>query len=129
MYNCTDADCLTTVEAQDGTRYKCVEADTWEVNNSRYYFSGGYWYDAYAENKKPLAGCALGEIRYNGECISCEKLTGASNATTSLPDASNLYQCYLPKDNEYMDDKGIFTYTANCAITCTDETQEYCTSA
>ena len=127
---CTDADCLTTVEAQDGTRYKCVEADTWKVNNSRYYFSGGAWHDANDENwEPPQEVCALGEIRYNGDCISCEKLTGASNATTTSPFASNLYECYLPKDNEYMDDKGIFTYTANCVITCTDETQEYCTSA
>ena len=127
---CTDADCSTTEEAQDGTRYKCVEADTWQVNNSRYYFSGGAWHDANDENwEPPQEVCALGEIRYNGNCISCEKLTGASNATTTSPFASNLYECYLPKDNEYMDDKGIFTYTADCSITCTDETKEYCTSA
>ena len=130
---CTNADCLTTVEAQDGTRHKCVGPNTWEeviINSSGYYYLDGAWHDANDENwEQPQEVCALGEIRYNGNCISCEKLTGASNATTTSPFASNLYECYLPEKNEYMDDKGIFTYTADCFITCTDETQEYCTSA
>jgi hypothetical protein len=126
---CTQSDCDATVEK--GKLYKCVGPNTWLeviINSSGYYYLDGVWHkDGDPVEDKTL--CALGEIRYNGDCISCEKLTGASNATTTSPTASNLYECYLPKDNEYMDDKGIFTYTANCDITCTDETQEYCTSA
>ena len=73
--------------------------------------------------------CPKGEFFYNdSKCIKCADATGNEYATTKGP-ATAMSDCYIPKDEEDYDEKGVFTYVAQCYVGCTEETKWYCTSA
>ena len=73
--------------------------------------------------------CSKGFFYYNNsKCISCAEATGNNDATTNGP-ATAMYDCYIPKDKTDSDEKGEFTYVAQCYVGCTDSNSYLCPSA
>lgn len=75
--------------------------------------------------------CAQGYFFLNNKCNSCAEITGESTATTIKPNAVMLSNCVVGTDTDqtYNDEKGEFTYVAQCYVGCTEETKWYCPSA
>lgn len=80
-----------------------------------------------------VAKCPAGSFQHNKTCISCADATGEERAT-SKEGATGMNDCYLPAKsnntpNQYIDEKGTFTYSSDCTISCTDETSYLCDNA
>ena len=85
----------------------------------------------YTIQKITDAHCDKGYFWYNNKCNSCAEITGESSATTIKPNAVMLSNCVVGTDptDTYNDEKGEFTYVAQCYVGCTEETKWYCPSA
>ena len=82
-------------------------------------------------DKTPCTGAVTGEVFVDNECIHCKDLIGHANATTDkkASEAIGMYDCYIPKDKTDSDEKGEFTYVAQCYVGCTDSNSYLCPSA
>ena len=103
-------------------------------NNNKYIYCGEKKWDYcsdYTIQKITDAHCDKGYFWYNNKCNSCAEITGESTATTIKPNAVMLSNCVVGTNtnNTYNDEKGEFTYVAQCYVGCTEETKWYCTSA
>ena len=83
--------------------------------------------------EQTVTKCIADFFEYNGKCISCADATGEERAT-SEEGAIGMNDCYLPAKsnntpNQYIDEKGTFTYSSDCTISCTDETSYLCDNA
>jgi hypothetical protein len=71
---------------------------------------------------------------FKNKCLSCKEQTGEKDATTAKAGtATSMNECILPEKSgtnsiSYQDEKGTFTYLDDCMITCTEETEYYCTT-
>lgn len=73
--------------------------------------------------------CGVGNFLVGTTCYSCAEKTGSLYATTKEEDVSGIQNCYIPEDTSNLEDeKGIFSYMADCYFDCTESTNELCTS-
>ena len=72
--------------------------------------------------------CPKGEFFYNNKCIKCTEATGNNDATTNGP-ATAMSDCYIPNKIEDTDEKGVFTYAADCYVGCTEKNSYYCNTS
>lgn len=71
------------------------------------------------------------EVFVDDACITCANLTGHANAVSGrgIGEAIGMYDCYIPEGMTDSDEKGEFTYVAQCYVGCTDSNSYLCPSA
>ena len=116
----------TTCTCGDGSTVKVDEYCLVEGTNNKWSKCQS---DGNLSTEPTVSECPKGEFWYNkSQCVKCSDATGNEYATTNGP-AFLMYDCYIPKDKTDSDEKGEFTYVAQCYVGCTEETKRYCTSA
>ena len=134
----TDEQGKVTYSLQTENRKKMCDDETYcnKTNNKKYIYCNNAdktWDYCYEYDIQSVTDdhCDKGSFWHNNKCNSCAEITGEPSATTTKPNATMLSDCVIGTDTaeEYHDEKGTFTYLAACYVSCTDDTEYFCTSA